>query len=78
MFFDFLKDSNEPLWDGCISHIKLSIIVQVFTIKSDHRLSEADYNKIIEWVKTILHEENRPKENYYTAKSIMKLLDLRC
>jgi hypothetical protein len=47
-FFDFLKDSNEPLWDGCTSHIKLSIVVQAFTIKSDHRLSEADYNKIIE------------------------------
>jgi hypothetical protein len=21
-FFDFLKDSNEPLWDGCTNHNK--------------------------------------------------------
>jgi hypothetical protein len=25
-FFDLLKDSNEPLWDDCINHSKLSII----------------------------------------------------
>jgi hypothetical protein len=40
-------------------------------------LSEADYNKIIEWAKNILHEGNRPKKNYYAAKSMMKFLDLR-
>jgi len=47
-FFDMLKDSDEPLWDGCTNHNKLSIIAQVFTIKSDHGLSEAGYEKIIE------------------------------
>jgi hypothetical protein len=53
-FFDILKDSNESLWDGCTSHSKLSIVAQVLTIKSDHRLSEAGYDKIIEWAKNIL------------------------
>ena len=47
-FFDLLKDSKEPLWDGCTNHSKLSAITQVFTIKSDHGLSEAGYDKIIE------------------------------
>ena len=47
-FFDLLKDSDEPLWDGCTNHIKLSTVAQVFTIKSYHRLSEAGYDKIIE------------------------------
>jgi len=47
-FFDLLKDSDEPLWDGCKSHSKLSVVAHVFTIKSDHGLSEAGYNKIIE------------------------------
>jgi hypothetical protein len=31
-FFDLLKDSDEPLWDGCTNHNKLSTIAQVFTI----------------------------------------------
>jgi len=47
-FFDLLKDSDEPLRDGCTNHIKLSAVAQVFTIKSDHWLSEAGYEKIIE------------------------------
>jgi len=25
-FFDLLKDSNEPLWDGCTNHSKLSVV----------------------------------------------------
>jgi len=47
-FFDLLKDSDELLWDGCMNHSKLSVITQVFTIKSDHGLSEVGYGKIIE------------------------------
>jgi hypothetical protein len=49
---------------------------QVFTIKSDHRLSEAGYDKIIEWAISILLEGNRLKENFYAAKSMMKPLGL--
>jgi hypothetical protein len=75
-FFDLLKDSDEPLWDGCTNHSKLSVVAQVFTIKSDHGLSEAGYDKIIEWAKSILPEGNRLKENFYAAKSMMKPLRL--
>jgi len=48
----------------------------MFTIKSDHGLSEANYDRIIDWARSILPEENRLKENFYTAKSMMKPLDL--
>jgi hypothetical protein len=48
----------------------------VITIKSDHGLSEADYDKIIEWARSILPEGNRLKENFYAAKSMMKPLGL--
>jgi hypothetical protein len=33
MFFELLKDFNEPLWDGCINYSKLLVIAQLFTIK---------------------------------------------
>ena len=42
-FFYLLKDSNKPLWDGCTNHSKLSIVALVFTIKSNHGLSEIGY-----------------------------------
>jgi len=48
----------------------------VFAIKSDHGLSEAGYDKIIEWAKSILPEGNRLKKNFYAAKSMMKPLGL--
>jgi hypothetical protein len=75
-FFVLLKDSDEPLWDGYKNHSKLSAVTQVFTIKSDHRLSEAGCEKIIEWARSILPEGNRLKENFYAAKSMMKPLGL--
>jgi hypothetical protein len=75
-FFDLLKDSDEPLWDGCTNHSKLSAVAQVFTIRSDHGLSEVGYDKIIEWARSILHEGNMLKDNFYAAKSMMKPLDL--
>jgi hypothetical protein len=76
MFFDLLRDSDEPLWDGRTNHSILSAIAQVFIITSDYRLSEAGYDRIIEWARSILPEENRLKENFYAAKSIMKPLSL--
>jgi len=75
-FFDLLKDSNELLWDGFTNHSKLLAVAQVFTIKSDHGLSEASYEKIIEWARSILPEGNRLKENFYVAKCMMKPLGL--
>ncbi|KAL9360613.1 hypothetical protein Peur_048736 [Populus x canadensis] len=75
-FFNLLKDFDEPLWDGCTNHSKLSIVAHVFTIKSDHGLSETSYDKIIEWTRSILRERNRLKENFHAAKSMMKPLGL--
>jgi len=60
-FFYLLKDFDEPLWDGCTNHSKLLAITQLITIKSDHGLSEADYDKIIEWARNILLERNMQK-----------------
>jgi hypothetical protein len=75
-FFDLLKDYDKSLWDGCINHSKLLTITKVFTIKSDHRLSEAGYKRIVEWTRSILLERNKLKENIYIAKSMMKSLGL--
>jgi len=59
-----------------MNYSKLSAVAQVFTIKSDHGLSEAGYDKIIEWTRSILPEGNRLKENFYVVKSMMKALGL--
>jgi len=76
MFFYLLKDSDEPLWDSYTNHSQLSVVVQVFTIKSDHGLSGASYDRIIKWTISILSKEDRLKENFYAAKYMMKPLGL--
>jgi len=48
-FFYLLKDSDEPL--RCINHSKLLVVAQVFTIKSDHELSEVGCDIIVKWAK---------------------------
>ena len=53
-FFDLLKESDKLLWYGCTKHSKLSVFSQVFTIKSDLRLSKVGYYKIIEWARSTL------------------------
>jgi hypothetical protein len=53
-FFDLLKYFDEPLWDGCPNHSQLSVIAHVFTMKSDHGLSETSYDKIVKWARSIL------------------------
>jgi len=52
-FFKHFKDYNELLWVGCTNQSKLSIIAQMFTIQSNYGQSEAGYEKIIEWVRSI-------------------------
>jgi hypothetical protein len=71
-----LKDYDKPLWDGCINHSKLSVIAQVFTVKSNYGLSGIGYDRIVEWARNILPERNMMKENFYSANSMMKPLGL--
>jgi hypothetical protein len=59
-----------------MNHRKLPVIAHVFAIKSDYGVTEAGYEKIIKWVRSILLEGNRLKENFYAAKSMMKSLGL--
>jgi hypothetical protein len=47
-FFYLLKNFDEPLWDGCTDHNKLSVVAHVFTIKLDHGLSEVGYERVVE------------------------------
>jgi hypothetical protein len=49
----------------------------VFTIKLNHRLSDANYDRIVEWARSILLEGGRLKENFYVVKFMMKPLSLR-
>jgi hypothetical protein len=56
----------------CTNHNKLLVIAQVFTVKLEHGLSEVGYDRVVEWARNILPEGNKLKENFYTAKPLIK------
>jgi hypothetical protein len=76
-FFKLLEDYDEPLWNRCRVHNKLSAITQVFVIKLDYVLSETGYDNILKWTKSILPKGNTLKDNFYVAKSMKEPLVLR-
>jgi len=45
-------------------------------LTNHYRLSDAGYDKIIEWTRSILSEGNKLKENFYVVKSMMKPFSL--
>jgi len=47
------------------------VVALVFNITSNYELSEADYDKITKWARSILPEGNMLKESLYAAKSMM-------
>jgi len=51
-------------------------IAQVFIIKSDYKLGGADYDRILKWMKNMLHEGNSLEDNFYAVKFMMKPLGL--
>ncbi|KAL0340049.1 UNVERIFIED_CONTAM: hypothetical protein Sradi_4521700 [Sesamum radiatum] len=73
-FFDLLKDADEPLWDGCKNHNKLSAMAQLLNIKSEYNISEACYDRLMSVIRTMLPEgEKLPNNLFKTKKQLAKL-----
>ncbi|KAL2230660.1 UNVERIFIED_CONTAM: hypothetical protein Sindi_1660400 [Sesamum indicum] len=73
-FSDLLKDADEPLWDGCKNHTKLSAVSQLLNIKSEYNMPEACYDRLMSVIKTMLPEgEKLPDNLYRTKKQLAKL-----
>ena len=46
-FYDMLNATQCPLWMGCKSHTKLSIILRMMSIKFDYNTSQCYFDKIM-------------------------------
>lgn len=43
-FYNLLSNVNEPLWDGCKKHTKLSAVTQLLKLKSKFNMNESCYD----------------------------------
>jgi len=48
-----LLNAKEALWNGCTNHNILLVVPHIFIIESDHGLSKANYDRIVEWERSI-------------------------
>ncbi|XP_011073575.1 uncharacterized protein LOC105158490 [Sesamum indicum] len=62
-FFNLLKYADEPLWDGCKNHTKLSAVAQLLSIKSEYNLPEACYDRLVSTIKSMLPEDEKLPDN---------------
>jgi len=55
-FYNLLRDVDEPLWDGCKKHSKLSATTQLLNLKSKFTMSVNCYDRMISIIKNMLLE----------------------
>lgn len=73
-FYNMLEASRASLWDGCETHSELSASLQALSIKSDHQLSEACFNRWLKLMKETMPSGNHmPTNHYYAKKSVASL-----
>ncbi|RDX90085.1 hypothetical protein CR513_28087, partial [Mucuna pruriens] len=67
-FYTLLRDADEPLWDECHKHTKLSTVTQLLNLKSEFNMSESCYDRMIVIIKSMLPKSEK-LQRLYMAKS---------
>ncbi|KAJ7963951.1 Transposon protein, putative, CACTA, En/Spm sub-class [Quillaja saponaria] len=75
-FYDLLKNADEPLWEGCDWHSRLSAVTQLLNYKSEFNMSESLYDRLISIIKGMLPKDDKLPENFYRSKQMVKKLGL--
>ncbi|KAJ7959735.1 Transposon protein, putative, CACTA, En/Spm sub-class [Quillaja saponaria] len=75
-FYDLLKNADEPLWEGCDWHSRLSAVTQLLNCKSEFNMSESLYDRLISIIKGMLPKDEKLPENFYRSKQMVKKLGL--
>ena len=75
-FFEMLNAVNSPLFEGCKTHTKMSIIARLTTLKTDHRLTERCYDEFCAIVNEVIPDENTMVNSFYDTKKQIAALGL--
>ena len=75
-FYQLLRDADEPLWDGCEKHTRLSAVSQLLNLKSEFHMSESCFDRLLLLVKSMLPQSERLPADFYSAKKMVNDLGL--
>ncbi|XP_058784647.1 uncharacterized protein LOC131659476 [Vicia villosa] len=78
IFFEMLSSAQAPLYNGYQNYSELSATIESLSIKSDYNISEACFNRWVDFIRKALPNENRMPKNFYNAKKSVEKLGLGC
>lgn len=76
-FYSLLNAIDEPIWEGCKKHTKLSAMSQLLNLKSECHMSDKGFDRLLSTVKDMLPENDKLANNFYETKKLMKMLGLK-
>ena len=71
-----LKAANLPLYLGCETHIQMSIIGRMASLKMDLYISKKLYDQIYQLIIAVLPKDNRMTSIFYDTKKQISALGL--
>ncbi|CAH9130990.1 unnamed protein product [Cuscuta epithymum] len=75
-FYKLLEDASAPLYDGCTSHTRLSVVAELLSVKSQYNMSDACYDKVASIVERIVPGDNHLPKSFYQSKKMIHGLGL--
>ena len=75
-FYALLANTDEPLWEGCKKHTKLSALTQLLNCKVEFNMSERCYDRVVSIVKNMLPDGEKFAPNFYKSKKKLAKLGL--
>ncbi|XP_047326651.1 uncharacterized protein LOC124930343 [Impatiens glandulifera] len=75
-FWKALNAAHQPIWPGHPTERKLSATVKLLNIKSDNNWSERAVNENLDFIKSLLPQENVLSDSFYGMKKLVEDLGL--
>ncbi|XP_012838845.1 PREDICTED: uncharacterized protein LOC105959319 [Erythranthe guttata] len=75
-FYELLKATEEPLYEGCKLHTPLSATSRLVNIKSEFNMSGVCFNQILQLMKELVPNDNKLPTDFYKTKKMVRNLGL--
>jgi hypothetical protein len=75
-FYDILEAADTLIWEGCTSHLQLSLVSRLLNIKFENTMSEKCFNQVVQLIKEVAPDRNKIPDNFYDIKKLVSWLGL--
>ncbi|XP_015960485.1 uncharacterized protein LOC107484411 [Arachis duranensis] len=76
-FYDLLQSVQRPLFEGCMDHSELSMVVKMLSIKAKGNVSQQIFDDFVKAMKEVMPKDNLLVSNFYEAKKLVSKLGMK-